>query len=72
MRIPTYTTNKSVYCFSHWCMVKLQYKKSMQNHKNSHMNYPEFIKIIGELNHLQNNHQKKDNVGLYDMGVIHA
>jgi len=70
MKISKCTTNKPVYCFSHWCKIKkLQYRKSMWNHEDSHIGNPEFIRIIRKLNHLQNNHQRRNNVELYSKGV---
>ncbi len=70
MKIPIYITNKSMYCFSHWCKVqKLQFGKLIWNHEDSYIDNPEFIRIIRKLVYLKNNHQRRNNVGLYSKGV---
>jgi len=70
MKITKCKTNKPMHYFYHWCKVqKLQYGKSMWNHEDSYIDNPRFIRIIRKLNHLQNNHQERNNVGLYSKGV---
>jgi len=70
MKIPRCTTNKPVYCFCHWCkVIKLKYRKSMWNHEDSCIDNPEFVRIVIELNNLQNNHQRRNDVVLYSKGV---